>query len=87
MQQATATDAVAVVKRYFSAVNETRLDDLAARVRLVTLRTGVLSIAGGGMVKQDHDRRLTPLIELLGGAATLHFQPVSVDLGGLVRTS
>ncbi len=30
MQQATATDAVAVVKRYFSAVNETRLDDLAA---------------------------------------------------------
>jgi ketosteroid isomerase-like protein len=29
MTQATAADAVAIAKRYFSAVNETRLDDLA----------------------------------------------------------
>jgi ketosteroid isomerase-like protein len=30
MSQATATEAIEVAKRYFSAVNETRLDDLAA---------------------------------------------------------
>jgi len=29
MTQAAATDAIAIAKRYFSAVNETRLDDLA----------------------------------------------------------
>ena len=29
MTQATATDGVTIAKRYFSAVNETRLDDLA----------------------------------------------------------
>ena len=30
MSQVAAADAVAIAKRYFSAVNETRLDDLAA---------------------------------------------------------
>ncbi len=30
MSQVTATDAIEIAKRYFSAVNETRLDDLAA---------------------------------------------------------
>ncbi len=31
--QAAATDAIAIAKRYFSAVNETRLEDLAAGIR------------------------------------------------------